>query len=95
MERTEALRKNEKDRAVRDGERMRQLNAEYHRLGIEQTERGREVERRRVKVEQTEKRMVDLKERIEAEIYAVTAEYQKMEAHVRLYVAEMEQAIVV
>ena len=95
IERTETLRKNEKDRAVRDGERMRQLNAEYQRLGIEQTERGREVERRRVKVEQTEKRMADLKERIEAEIHAVTDEYQKMEAHVRLYVAEMEQAIVV
>ena len=73
---------------------MRELDSEYRRLTVEQSERSREVERRRVKVEQTEKRMADLRDRIEGEVGAVTEEYLKMEAHVRLYVAEMEQGIV-
>ena len=37
--------------------------------------------------------MADLKENIEAEISAAKAEYQKMAAHIELYVTEMEQAI--
>ena len=38
--------------------------------------------------------MADLKENIEAEIHAAHDQYQKMEAHIRLYIAEMDQALV-
>jgi kinetochore protein Nuf2 len=38
--------------------------------------------------------MADLKENIEAEVHAAHDEYQKLEAHIRLYITEMEQAVV-
>ena len=38
--------------------------------------------------------MADLKETIETEVHEAHDEYQKLEAHVRLYITEMEQALV-
>jgi len=46
-----------------------------------------------VRIEQTEKKMADLKENVEREIGAAREEYLCMEAHVRLYVTEMEAAL--
>ena len=57
VERTKGLRKNEAERGARAAERMRELKGEYEILGRERGERGREVERRRVRVEQTEKKV--------------------------------------
>jgi len=37
--------------------------------------------------------MHDLKENIENEVRAAHDEYLKMEAHIKLYITEMEQAI--
>jgi kinetochore protein Nuf2 len=37
--------------------------------------------------------MLDLKENIENEVHAAQDEYQKLEAHVKLYITEMEQNI--
>lgn len=37
--------------------------------------------------------MLDLKENIENEVHSAHEEYRKMEAHIELYIAEMEQAI--
>ncbi len=36
--------------------------------------------------------MIDLKENIENEVHATHDEYLKMEAHIKLYITEMEQA---
>lgn len=38
--------------------------------------------------------MLDLKENIENEVHAAHDEYLKMEAHIKLYITEMEQTIV-
>ena len=57
IERTKTVREQGEERAGRDGERMRELRGEYERLGHERGERGREVERRRVRVEQIEKKV--------------------------------------
>ena len=57
VERTEAQRKGAEERTERAGERMRELGREHARLVAERGERGREVERRRVKIEQTEKKV--------------------------------------
>lgn len=35
--------------------------------------------------------MLDLKENIENEVHSAYEEYQKMEAHIKLYMNEMEQ----
>jgi kinetochore protein Nuf2 len=37
--------------------------------------------------------MVDLKENIENEVHTAHDEYLKMEAHIKLYIKEMEQAV--
>ena len=37
--------------------------------------------------------MLDLKEKIENEVHSSYDEYLKLEAHVRLYITEMEQVI--
>lgn len=37
--------------------------------------------------------MKDLKENIENEVHTAYDEYLKMESHIKLYIAEMEQAI--
>ncbi len=37
--------------------------------------------------------MVNLKEKLESEVHAAHDEYLRMEAHIKLYIAEMEKAI--
>lgn len=37
--------------------------------------------------------MLDLKENIEKEVRSAQDEYLKMEAHIKLYITEMDQAI--
>jgi kinetochore protein Nuf2 len=62
-------------------------------LAEERGEKGREMERRRVRIEQTEKKMAELKDNIENEVHAAHDEYLKMESHIKLYITEMEQSI--
>lgn len=38
--------------------------------------------------------MLDLKEKIENEVHAAQDGYLKMEAHIKLYITEMEQTVV-
>ena len=51
------------------------------------------MEKRRVRIEQTEKKMAELKDNIENEVHSAHAEYLKMESHIKLYITEMEQSI--
>jgi len=72
---------------------MEELQGGHRELVRERGEKSREVERRRVRIEQVEKKMADLKEQIENEVQAAREEYVKMESHIRLYINEMEQGI--
>ncbi|KAJ4149312.1 kinetochore-associated Ndc80 complex subunit nuf2 [Fusarium falciforme] len=92
-ERTEKLRERSNQKAQEAKERMQELSAVHKQLTAERTEKGKEMEVRRVRIEQTEKKMLDLKENIENEVHSAHEEYRKMEAHIELYIAEMEQAI--
>ncbi|KAF4339455.1 kinetochore NUF2 [Fusarium beomiforme] len=92
-ERTEKLREQSNQKAREAKEKMHELRAVHKQLTEEQTEKGKEMEVRRVRIEQTEKKMLDLKENIENEVHSAHEEYRKMEAHIKLYIAEMEQAI--
>ena len=56
-ERTRAQREGMTERAERAAEKMKELAGEHARLVSERGDRGREVERRRVKIEQTEKKV--------------------------------------
>ncbi|KAK3943335.1 Nuf2 family-domain-containing protein [Diplogelasinospora grovesii] len=92
-ERTETLRAQSQEKAARAKEKMEELRAVHKKLTEERSEKGKDIERRRVRIEQTEKKMLDLKENIENEVHAAYDEYLKMEAHIKLYITEMEQAI--
>ncbi|KAF2196402.1 Nuf2 like protein [Delitschia confertaspora ATCC 74209] len=91
--RTDKLRRNAEEKAESARMRMEELKVVHRKLTEERGEKGRDMERRRVRIEQTEKKMVELKERIEAEVGAAREEYAKMESHISLYIKEMEQAI--
>ena len=73
--------------------RMEELRDTHSKLNEERTDKGRDIERRRVRIEQTEKKMAELKDNIENEVHAAHDEYLKMESHIKLYVTEMEQSI--
>ncbi|KAF3076188.1 hypothetical protein N5P37_006400 [Trichoderma harzianum] len=92
-ERTEKLREQSNQKAQDANEKMHELRATHKRLTEELTDKGKEMEIRRVRIEQTEKKMLDLKENIENEVHAAYDEYLKMEAHIKLYITEMEQTI--
>jgi kinetochore protein Nuf2 len=56
-ERTESLRKASRDKAQGAKERMEELRGVHRKLTEERGEKGREMERRRVRIEQTEKKV--------------------------------------
>ncbi|KAF7945976.1 uncharacterized protein EAE97_005014 [Botrytis byssoidea] len=93
LERTEKLRDGSKAKAMSAKERMEELRAVHRKLTEERNEKGREMERRKVRIEQTEKKMADLKENIENEIHSAHDEFLKMDSHIKLYITEMEQSI--
>ncbi|KAL5352132.1 kinetochore-associated Ndc80 complex subunit nuf2 [Pseudogymnoascus australis] len=92
-ERTEKLREGSREKAQSAKERMEELRAVHRTLTEERGDKGREMERRRVRIEQTEKKMVDLKENIENEIHTAHDEFLKMDSHIKLYITEMEQSL--
>lgn len=55
--RTEKLRRNAEEKAEAARVRMEELRAVHEKLGKERSEKGREMERRRVRIEQTEKKV--------------------------------------
>ncbi|KAK7998307.1 hypothetical protein PG989_006347 [Apiospora arundinis] len=92
-ERTEKLRDQSREKAQEAKEKMEELRALHKKLTEERSAKGTDIERRRVRIEQTEKKMMDLKENIENEVRNAYDEYLKMESHIKLYITEMEQAI--
>ena len=91
--RTEKIRKSSEERAEEARRRMEELKGVHRKLAEERGDRGREMERRRVRIEQTEKKMADLKENIETEVASAREQYLKMESHIKLYITEIEQNI--
>jgi kinetochore protein Nuf2 len=57
MERTEKLREGSREKAMSAKERMEELRAVHKQLTEERTDKGRDMERRRVRIEQTEKKV--------------------------------------
>ncbi|ODH26851.1 hypothetical protein ACO22_04396 [Paracoccidioides brasiliensis] len=92
-ERTEALRKSSREKQELAQARMEELREIQNQLREERVEKQRDMERRRIRIEQTEKKMVDLKENIENEIHSAYDEYLKLESHIKLYITEMEKCL--
>ncbi|KAK2746315.1 kinetochore-associated Ndc80 complex subunit nuf2 [Myotisia sp. PD_48] len=93
QERTEAVRKASREKADQAQVRMEELHNIQKQLREERAEKQREMERRRVRIEQTEKKMADLKENIENEVHRAHDEYLKLESHIVLYTTEMEKSL--
>ncbi|GAB1732938.1 hypothetical protein NU195Hw_g7625t1 [Hortaea werneckii] len=91
--RTDKLRRDAETKANNARAKMESLRSVHKELTAERRERGEEVEKRRIRIEQVEKKMADLKENIEHEVQSAREEYMKMESHIRLYITEMEQSI--
>ncbi|KAG6018564.1 kinetochore-associated Ndc80 complex subunit nuf2 [Claviceps citrina] len=93
QDRTKRLRDLSQEKAREAKDKMHELRAIHHEQTEEHTRKGKVMETRRVRIELTEKKMLDLKENIQKEIHAAHDEYLKMEAHINLYMTEMEQSI--
>jgi kinetochore protein Nuf2 len=94
QDRTDKLRQGAETKADDAKSRMEALKQTHSELALERRKRGEEVERRRIRIEQTEKKMADLKENIDMEVQSAKEEYLKMESHIKLYITEMEQSLV-
>ncbi|KAL1987057.1 hypothetical protein VTN96DRAFT_4931 [Rasamsonia emersonii] len=92
-ERIEALRKSSQEKQEQAQARMEELRNIQKQLREERAEKQREMEMRRIRIEQTEKKMADLKENIENEIHRAHDEYLKLESHIKLYITEMEKCL--
>ncbi|KAK7905658.1 kinetochore-associated Ndc80 complex subunit nuf2 [Exophiala xenobiotica] len=92
-ERTEELRRKHKERDEANKAKMDELRENQRQLRDERADKGREMERRRVRIEQTEKKMADLKDNIDNEVHSAHEEYLKLESHIKLYITEMEQSL--
>jgi len=77
----------------RSEKRMLQLKEEYGGLSRDRSERDKEMERKKIRIERIEKEMADMKETVEMEVAAAHKEFAKMKSHVELYMSEMEQCI--
>ncbi|KAK5211090.1 kinetochore-associated Ndc80 complex subunit nuf2 [Exophiala xenobiotica] len=92
-ERTEELRRKHKERDEANKAKMDELRENQRQLRDERADKGHEMERRRVRIEQTEKKMADLKDNIDNEVHSAHEEYLKLESHIKLYITEMEQSL--
>ncbi|KAJ5127766.1 hypothetical protein N7448_008545 [Penicillium atrosanguineum] len=92
-ERIEGLRKGAQEKAEVAQARMEELRNVQKQLREERAEKQRDMERRRIRIEQTEKKMVDLKENIESEIQSAHDQYLKLEAHIKLYITEVDKSL--
>ncbi|KAJ5587270.1 Kinetochore protein Nuf2 [Penicillium hispanicum] len=92
-ERIGTLRKNAQEKADAAQTRMEELRSVQKQLREERADKQRDMERRRIRIEQTEKKMADLKENIESEIQAAHDQYLKLESHIKLYITEMEKSL--
>lgn len=111
-ERTEKLREQSAAKAQEAKEKVEELRDIHRKLTEERTEKTKEVEIRKVRIEQIEKKvgprpvpvvlvwlmltivqMWDLKENIENEVQSAHEAYLKMEAHIAMYINEMEQSM--
>ncbi|RJE23448.1 Kinetochore protein NUF2 [Aspergillus sclerotialis] len=92
-ERIEALRKNAQEKAEAAQARMDELREVQRQLREERAEKQRDMEVRRIRIEQTEKKMADLKESIENEVQGAHDQYLKLESHIKLYITEMEKCL--
>ncbi|KAK7713188.1 kinetochore-associated Ndc80 complex subunit nuf2 [Botryosphaeria dothidea] len=91
--RTEKLRKNAEDKSEAARIRLEELKVVHQTLIEERTGKNREIDRKKARIEQTEKKMADLKETVELEVQQAREEYRRLESHIKLYIDEMDQTI--
>jgi kinetochore protein Nuf2 len=92
-DRTSTLHKSSAEKTEQARVRMEELRGVHKELKQGWEREGREVEVKKVRVEQLEKMMDVEREGLEEEVRSAREEFGKMESKIRLYVVEMEQAM--
>ncbi|KAJ5150385.1 kinetochore-associated Ndc80 complex subunit nuf2 [Penicillium capsulatum] len=92
-QRIESLRENAQQKAEAAQAQTDQLRNVQKQLREERAKKQHSMERRRIQIEQTERKMVNLRENIESEIQSAHDQYLKLEAHVKLYITEVEKSL--
>ncbi|KAK9388635.1 Nuf2 family-domain-containing protein [Lipomyces mesembrius] len=75
--------------------KTQELKEAYAALVAERSVVTQEMEKKKALIANVEKKQFDLREQLEGKIRSTTSELQKLEAHVSLYLSEMEQCITV
>ncbi|KAK9479472.1 Nuf2 family-domain-containing protein [Lipomyces japonicus] len=75
--------------------RTQELKEAYATLVAERSMVTQDMEKNKAMIAKVEKKQADLREQLELEVRGNTIELQKLEAHVSLYLGEMEQCIAV
>jgi len=95
VQRTERLRADEAARKARAGARLEELRGVMRAIQDERRATQDLVDRRRARVDATERKMLDMREQIEAELAGVRDEWGGLESVVGSYVREMEAVVCV
>ncbi|KAI9683572.1 MAG: kinetochore-associated Ndc80 complex subunit nuf2 [Trizodia sp. TS-e1964] len=92
-ERTEKQRALAAERSQAAKERTNELQTTHVKLKAEMGEKMKLMEWKKARIEQTDKKMAELKDKIEKEIHEAHDEYLNLDSHIISYIAEMEQLI--
>jgi kinetochore protein Nuf2 len=95
LAKTDKVRGKAKERSEADAKKMEELKKLSDELRRERGESGREMERKRAKIEQTEKKMGEMREMVEAEVKSAQEEYVRLESHIQGYMREVGSLLVV
>lgn len=70
-------------------EKMDELHRQYKILTEQRNEKSKEMDKKKVEIDQIEKKMNDLREHLEAEVSAATHDFAKLRAQVELYIGTL------
>ncbi|EPY51962.1 spindle pole body protein Nuf2 [Schizosaccharomyces cryophilus OY26] len=74
-------------------QRMDQIKEEYQELLQIRSQKAQEADHKQTIIEMTEKQMADMKRELDSQTSLVTIEFEKLKAHVELYIAELLHSI--
>ncbi|EPX70799.1 spindle pole body protein Nuf2 [Schizosaccharomyces octosporus yFS286] len=74
-------------------QRMDQIKEEYQELLQVKSQKAQEADQKQTIIEMTEKQMADMKRELESQSSQISIEFEKLKAHVELYIAELLHTI--
>lgn len=94
-ERIERARNQAEQKRQAAQQKMSDLRDTFATLQAERSVRDQDMDKKRAYIAMTEQKMADLRQDLENEMRAVGAESEKLQAHINVYLNDMEQRVVV